>query len=131
VTTYNKLVRDKIPDELTAKGLPHVIRTLDDDAEYTRALADKLVEEATEFRDAIATNGPRTSAVEELGDVLDVAYALVRMLTTITQISAIRELKDDARGGFRRRIFLESVEDLDPRSDEAYRRAREMSAYIR
>ena len=77
-----------------------------DDAGYRQALLAKLVEEAREARHATADDLPG-----ELADVLEVLRAL-----TITagiswpQLLALAEDKRSRRGGFGRRIFLESVE---------------------
>jgi len=77
-----------------------------DDAGYREALLAKLVEEAREASHATADDLPG-----ELADVLEVLRAL-----TITagiswpQLLALAEDKRSRRGGFGRRIFLESVE---------------------
>jgi predicted house-cleaning noncanonical NTP pyrophosphatase (MazG superfamily) len=102
---YRKLVRDRIPEIIQAEGRRPVTRVLDD-AGYRQALLAKLVEEAREARHATAGDLPG-----ELADVLEVLRAL-----TITagiswpQLLALAEDKRGRRGGFGRRIFLESVE---------------------
>jgi predicted house-cleaning noncanonical NTP pyrophosphatase (MazG superfamily) len=102
---YRKLVRDRIPEIIQAEGRHPVTRVLDD-AGYRQALLAKLIEEAREASHATADDLPG-----ELADVLEV----LRALTTTTGISwpqllALAEDKRSRRGGFGRRIFLESVE---------------------
>lgn len=62
MTTYNKLVRDKIPEICVANGDIPVIRYLEDDDAYLSALTDKLGEEAAEVK--------ATPTLEELADTL-------------------------------------------------------------
>lgn len=65
-TTYNKLVRDRIPEIIRSKGaVPH-IRALSP-KEYRTALLKKLREEAAE----LAATGPEKQ-LDELVDVLEV-----------------------------------------------------------
>jgi predicted house-cleaning noncanonical NTP pyrophosphatase (MazG superfamily) len=102
---YRKLVRDRIPEIIQAEGRHPVTRVLDD-AGYRQALLSKLIEEAREASHATAGDLPG-----ELADVLEVLRTL-----TITagiswpQLLALAEDKRSRRGGFGRRIFLESVE---------------------
>ena len=64
---YRKLVRDRIPEHLDAKGIPYE-KHVADDAEYRIELMRKLHEEVAEFSEA--------GAVEELADVMEVIDAL-------------------------------------------------------
>ena len=99
---YGKLVRDRIPDQIRARGGTCVVRTMEHDA-YVAALAAKLVEEAKEFEASLS--------VEELADVDEVRRALVRALTTRSHFESVRRTKVKIRGAFAGRVFLESVED--------------------
>lgn len=65
--TYNKLVRDKIPELIRSHGEIPYIRILCDE-EYTVALEQKLDEETAEFH--------KGKNLEELADILEVVYAL-------------------------------------------------------
>ena len=96
MTHYEKLVRDRIPEILDAKGVPYEKRVADD-AEYRTELIKKLVEEANEFAEA--------GAVEELADVLEVVAAL-RALPEYHDVESVREQKAIERGGFSDRIIL-------------------------
>ncbi len=93
---YNKLVRDKIPEILDAKGVPYEKRVADD-AEYRDALIAKLLEEAQEFVEE--------GAPEELADVLEVVRAL-KNLPEYAEVEVLRAQKKDERGGFEGRIIL-------------------------
>ena len=67
MTAYNKLVRDKIPEMLDAKGVLYEKR-IAEDAEYKAELIKKLGEEAAEFHEA--------GDIEELADVIEVLEAI-------------------------------------------------------
>ncbi|CAB1128314.1 conserved protein of unknown function [Candidatus Hydrogenisulfobacillus filiaventi] len=98
MTVYNKLVRDRIPDIIAAAGGRCEVRELPPE-EYRRALSDKLLEEAQEYR----TDG----TLEELADVLEVLQALVRASgATWQELEDLRRTKAAARGGFDRRLWL-------------------------
>ena len=100
--TYNKLVRDKIPDIIMAQGEKPVIRILSD-TEYTESLERKLDEEVAEFH--------RDKNAEELADILEVVFALAEdMECSQQQLMEIYWKKHEARGGFAERIFLISKE---------------------
>jgi predicted house-cleaning noncanonical NTP pyrophosphatase (MazG superfamily) len=93
---YHKLVRDKIPEYLTEKGIPfeqHVA----DDAEYRQALIDKLVEEAAEFA--------QVGAVVELADIMEVVAAL-RTLPEYASVEDERLRKLAEKGGFEKRFIV-------------------------
>ena len=102
---YRKLVRDRIPEIIQAEGRHPATRVLDD-AGYREALLAKLVEEAREANHAAADDLPG-----ELADVLEVLRALTMTAgMSWPQLLAPAEDKRSQRGGFGRRIFLESVE---------------------
>jgi predicted house-cleaning noncanonical NTP pyrophosphatase (MazG superfamily) len=107
---YNKLVRDQIPDIITAAGSQPSTRILDQGS-YRGALRSKLVEEAREAEEAADDQ-----LASELADVLEVLTALAKaydMRWEDIEFQAGR--KRTERGGFDRRIFLEYV-DQDPKS---------------
>ncbi len=100
-----KLVRDRIPEIIQSEGRRPVTRVLDE-ASYRQALLDKLTEEAQEASHATADDLP-----SELADVLEVLQALTMTAgMSWPQLLALAEDKRSSRGGFERRIFLESVE---------------------
>ncbi len=104
--TYNKLIRDRIPEIIEAEGHRAVTRVLPD-ADYRAALLAKLIEEAGE-----AENAPDDELAGELADVWEVFQALLANLPlTYHELEALAAAKRDKRGGFDRRIFLEYTEE--------------------
>ena len=105
--TYNKLVRDRIPEIIEADGEKPTVRVLGE-SEYKTALLEKLVEEA---REAVATNGDPKELAKEIGDVLEVVDAMVGAFgLDLSQIEEVKKKRREARGGFEKRLFLESTE---------------------
>jgi predicted house-cleaning noncanonical NTP pyrophosphatase (MazG superfamily) len=94
--TYNKLVRDKIPQILDVKLVSYEKRIASEE-EYKVELIKKLQEEAAEFAEA--------GSVEELADVMEVIQAL-QALPEYATAESIRKKKFDERGGFQDRIIL-------------------------
>lgn len=105
--TYNKLVRDRIPDIIQSQGKSLKTRILDSD-EYRSELRTKLAEEVSEYTHAQSD----TEAIEELADVLEVIQALATAHGfTAQQLEEIRTRKAVERGAFQERIYLIEVED--------------------
>lgn len=67
--TYNKLVRDKIPEIIEASGKKCEIQVLNDEA-YLEMLDKKLSEELKEYQES--------HEAEELADILEVIYTLAQ-----------------------------------------------------
>lgn len=105
-----KLVRDRIPAIIRATGEIPVTRTAGPD-EYQALLRDKLVEEASEFRDS--------GDPEELADVLEVLHAAVRGIgVDWEQVEKLRAAKAAERGGFTGRVVLLGVTPADDYADD-------------
>ena len=101
--TYNKLVRDKIPDIISAQGKSCDFRMLTD-TEYLEALNAKLDEELAEYHES--------GSVEELADLLEVVYAIaVAKGCPSFNLNEIRKGKAIERGGFHKKIMLLSVQE--------------------
>ena len=97
--TYNKLVRDRIPEVMEAAGKAYTVRELRDD-EYVAQLIKKLHEEATEVSES-------SGDIQELADTLEVIRALcVAKGHTLEELEDVRGQKVETRGGFKRRLFL-------------------------
>lgn len=94
--TYNKLVRDKIPEILDRKGVSYEKRTASDE-EYKAELVKKLGEETEEFLKA--------GDIEELADVIEVIEAL-KKLPDYKNVEDVRKNKLEERGGFDEKIIL-------------------------
>ena len=104
---YNKLIRDRIPEIIAAKGEKAVTRILDD-KEFAKALVSKLVEEAKE---AEAAAGDKTELTKEIGDMWEVIEALiVHFGLDQREIASVKAKRLTERGGFTKKIFLERVE---------------------
>ena len=100
---FNKLVRDNIPAIIAANGDKAQFRSLVDDEEYLQALFAKDVEEGLELA--------KDRNLDELADKLAVLYAIASALGyTPEQIEEARAKKEHDRGGFEKRIFLESTD---------------------
>lgn len=106
--TYNKLVRDRIPEIIKAKGQHPVTRVIDEPA-YQATLLDKLAEETEEVRKA----DPADLATE-LGDVLEVLQAIAQAHDLPwDQVLAVAAKKRATNGAFSDRLYLEHVEIPD------------------
>lgn len=93
-----KLVRDKIPEIATNREFVKL-----SDEGYTKYLKEKLIEEATEYSNAIS----KESRIEELADVLEVFYAILdNEKIYLDELEEIRLKKLDERGGFENKIAL-------------------------
>ena len=103
IIAHNKLVRDRIPQIIMQSGKTCITRTLSDD-EYLSALDAKLQEELNEYL--------ADGSMEELADLLEVMMAAAEARGhTFAEVEAIRRDKAEKRGGFRERIWLESVSE--------------------
>ncbi len=102
---YNKLVRDKIADNITANGEIPVTRILNAE-EYWECLCAKDKEELEEVKKAQT----KAEICEELADKLAVLMAMAEYHgLTIFEVEQAEILKRDAKGGFTRRLYLEKV----------------------
>ncbi|MCC4769403.1 phosphoribosyl-ATP pyrophosphohydrolase [Methanosarcina sp. DH2] len=102
LTSYDKLVRDKIPEIIKSSTRIPEYKILDDDGEYLRYLIKKLQEEVLEF-----TENP---CVEELADVKEVIDTLSG-IRGFEDVVNVQERKREERGGFASRILLIGVFD--------------------
>ena len=98
---YNKLVRDRIPNILDAKGKSYSVRQCDE-SEKLEYLKRKLIEEVDEFLEE--------PSVEELADIPEVLLSLSQRLGfTRQELEQVRETKAAHRGGFGDYWILEEV----------------------
>lgn len=115
--TYNKLVRDKIPNNIDSiVGRKSNWRIMNDD-EYIKELNRKLLEESHEF---IEEND-----VEELADVMEVIESIMKVKNiTWEEVEKIQKLKRDKKGGFNKKIYLIDVEqdEIDEREEQEMRK---------
>ena len=101
--TYNKLVRDKIPEIILSKGKSLQYRVLNK-TEYLMELDKKLNEECNEYQ--------ISKSIDELADILEVVYCIaVARGYSLDELMTTRIKKSDERGSFKDRIYLEKVYD--------------------
>lgn len=94
--SYKKLVRDKIPEILDAKGVSYEKRIASPE-EYKAELIKKLIEEVGEFSEA--------GDPEELADVIEVIES-IKQLPEYQNMEELRLKKRKERGGFEQKIIL-------------------------
>ena len=108
--TYNKLVRDRIPEIIDSEpGRKSQYRILDDD-EYLIQLNKKIIEESNEFIEE--------NSIEELGDLMEVINAIMKLKGySMEEVIKVMKAKADKKGAFNEKIYLEYV-DEDKRNIE-------------
>jgi len=100
--TYNKLVRDKIPNIIKNDGVKPKFHVADD-KEYTSKLNEKLLEEVQELIEK--------PCAEEIADVLEVVEAIARLHgISLDAIKSEKITKKSLRGGFNKKIILDSTD---------------------
>ncbi|WP_144656241.1 nucleoside triphosphate pyrophosphohydrolase [Bacillus tropicus] len=105
--TYNKLIRNKIPQIIKNNGKTLTTRILPED-EYIKEICKKTQEELTEYLEVDTTE----HKLEELSDLLELINALAEHEgSTLEEINNIRKKKAEERGGFSDRVFLIQVTD--------------------
>ena len=101
--TYNKLVRDKIPENINSmEGRKATWRIMNDD-EYIKELNKKLLEEVHEFIEE--------NAIEELADIIEVIQSIMRVKNiSYEELKNVQQMKREKKGGFSNKIYLVEVE---------------------
>lgn len=103
--SYNKLVRDRIPEIIEKSGKQCVVRVMPQD-EYLQMVDRKLNEELAEYQ--------QSKSPEELADLLEVIYAAANAHGfSAEDIEKIRKNKAAQRGGFDKRLLLVEVREDD------------------
>ena len=99
--SYQKLVRDRIPEIIETSGNTCVTEILSDE-DYLRMLDAKLDEELAEYH--------ADQNIEELADLMEVIRACaVARGYTLEQLEQVRAEKAAKRGGFEKKILLKEV----------------------
>jgi predicted house-cleaning noncanonical NTP pyrophosphatase (MazG superfamily) len=99
--TYNKLVRDKIPEIIKAGGRDCDTLIVAGEEKY-KLLEEKLHEEVNEFIE--------DKNLEELADVMEVLFGLAGALGySEEELLKVRYKKREERGGFKEGIVLKGV----------------------
>ena len=119
-----KLVRDRIPELAAANGQPGSFQQATD-AEFARCLRTKLLEEAQE-----AASASPAELAEELGDVLQVLYALATDAGyAAAEIECARARKARTHGTYTRRLLWQPPPEPSPGRDTRSRRQAEPRAH--
>lgn len=111
---YNKLIRDKVPNNMKQKGVAFHVSTLNQ-AALKRELLKKVGEEAS----SLPGLRNRQQLAEELGDILDVIDEVQRVFKITTLL--VRQTRRQAaqrKGGFKKRIYLHWSADSGYRTNE-------------
>ena len=104
---YNKLVRDNIIDIILESHKSLSYRTLDLD-EYKYYLKKKLLEESNEFDSSMN----KDDMIVEMADVFEVIEAILEVYDiNIDEVLDVKKMKEEKRGKFKERLFLEYVDD--------------------
>ncbi len=109
---YNKLVRDRIPENINSmEGRKCNFKILNND-EYLKELDKKLFEEAHEFIEE--------HSIKELADLMEVIFAIMKDRNiSIEDIENARKIKNNKKGSFNDKIYLIDVEqeEIDEREE--------------
>ena len=98
---YKKLFRDRIPEIIEEDG-KHCVCSVLSEEDYVRLLDQKLDEELKEYQES--------KSMEELADLLEVIHAVALARgSSMEEVEQIRIKKAEKRGGFEKRILLETV----------------------
>ena len=101
--TYNKLVRDRIPEIIHSSGKTCSIGILSDE-EYLKLVDAMLDEELVEYH--------KDQNIEGLADLLDVIHAAALAHGyTLEELEQVRAEMATTRGGFEKRIMLKGVHE--------------------
>lgn len=104
--SYNKLVRDKIPEIIEHNGEIPIIRKLSE-TEYKEALEKKLYEEYQEVLDSNCS-----SRIEELADMVEVInYLAILEGESLDKVIEVANKKKQDRGGFDKKVYLIGVKE--------------------
>lgn len=103
---YQKLVRDKIPEKIKNNNEEPITGILDEN-EYKKELEKKLYEEYIEVISA-----KDEEKLEELADMIEVMKYLAYLEnSSLEEIIKISEEKNEKRGLFKEKIYLEGVKN--------------------
>lgn len=101
--SYRKIVRDRIPEIIEKSGKRAYFEYATPDQTLS-GLADKLAEEAEEYRES--------GDIEELADVCEVIHGILRLRgLSMEALEEIRLKKRAERGGFLLGVRLLEVDD--------------------
>ncbi len=109
IKKWNKLVRDRMIENLTTKGINIKVSILQDE-EYQKALNEKLLEEANE----VVNSETKEELTEEIADLMEVMETIIKNRNiSLEEIKKVKEEKKAKRGGFDDKVFLISTEEKE------------------
>ena len=101
--TYNKIVRDLIPQIIEKDGKKAKFTKIIG-LKLNEALVEKLSEEGQEFLEEMD--------IEELADLLEIVHALINLNDfQLEDVEQIRKSKQEQKGAFKEGFFLKYVID--------------------
>lgn len=101
IISYNKLVRDRIPEIIESSGKSCTTEILSAE-DYLCMIDAKLDEELAEYH--------KDQNIEELADLVEVIHAAaIARGYTLEDLERVRAEKATKRGGFEKRILLKEV----------------------
>jgi predicted house-cleaning noncanonical NTP pyrophosphatase (MazG superfamily) len=111
---YKKLIRDKVPAKMDARGVSYEVRTLKQQ-EFKRELLKKAEEEAS----GVAASVKRVDIIAELADLIDVTDEIRRVFgISDDELQKAQKLNAEKKGGFEKKIFLEWSGDTGYKTNE-------------
>lgn len=111
---YNKLIRDKIPEQIAASGSGFRVKKLSP-RDFERELRKKVSEEAR----GVINAKTRQELISELADVTAVLDEIVKLKKISARELTIAKQKNFKRkGGFTKKLFLEWSSDDGYKSNE-------------
>ena len=100
--TFNKLIRDKIPEIIEEAGNDYEVEILNDE-DYFKYLNIKLKEELDEYLE--------NNEIMELADLVEIVYAILDYKgISREEFEEMRKEKQEERGGFEKKLFLKKAE---------------------
>ena len=106
--TYDKLIRDRIPEIIRADGKTCKVEQMNQ-ANYLKALREKVVEEATEI--AEAEDEELAKEIADLREVLDALQDAAGIESG--EVAHLQKKRRAERGGFKERLRLRWVATAD------------------
>lgn len=107
--TYDKLVRDRIPEIIQKEGNIADIIILSEES-FIQAIKEKLIEEANEVCNA----QNRDDILSELADLQEVMDTIKQLYNINTlEVNTIQAVKALQRGKFEKRLYLKSVSEKE------------------
>jgi predicted house-cleaning noncanonical NTP pyrophosphatase (MazG superfamily) len=101
--SYNKLIRDRIPEIMAVKGKGFEVQSLSSDVDFEASLFQKLSEEAAE----VCSAQGRDELMKELADLAEVVKTLCELKRIpFWEVEKLQAERRRERGGFEKRLLL-------------------------